>query len=81
VGRPLDQAEALAARSPYDYPAHMPSLDDFDRYVDEHGIPEEDYPAAFALWIAEVTGGPVPRFQKVEREQPADRVVIEGDDL
>jgi hypothetical protein len=21
--------------------------------VKEHGIPEEDYPAAFALWIAE----------------------------
>jgi hypothetical protein len=41
-------------------------LEDFDRYVEEHGIPEEDYPAAFALWIAEKTGGPVPRFQKVE---------------
>jgi hypothetical protein len=23
-------------------------LSDFDRYVKEHGIPEEDYPAAFA---------------------------------
>jgi hypothetical protein len=34
------------------------SLADFDRYVEKHGIPEEDYPAAFALWIAEVTGGP-----------------------
>jgi hypothetical protein len=40
------------------------SLEDFDRYVEEHGIPEEDYPAAFARWIAEVTGGPVPRFEK-----------------
>jgi hypothetical protein len=29
-------------------------------------IPEENYPAAFALWIAEVTGGPVPRFEKDE---------------
>jgi hypothetical protein len=56
-------------------------LADFDRYVEEHGIAEEDYPAAFALWIAEVTGGPVPRFEKVEREEPADGVVIEGDDL
>jgi hypothetical protein len=37
-------------------------------------------PAAFALWIAERTGGPVPRFEKVEREEPADGVVIEGDD-
>jgi hypothetical protein len=34
-------------------------LEDFDRYVDEHRIPEENYPAAFALWIAEITGGPV----------------------
>jgi hypothetical protein len=57
------------------------SLEDFDRYVEEHGIPEKHYPAAFALWIAEVTGGPVPRFEKVEREAPADGVVIEGDDL
>jgi hypothetical protein len=42
------------------------SLADFDRYVDEHGIPEEDWPAAFAQWIAEKTGGPVPRFDKVK---------------
>jgi hypothetical protein len=35
----------------------VPGLEDFDRYVDEHGIPREHYPAAFALWIAEVTGG------------------------
>jgi hypothetical protein len=41
-------------------------LADFDRYVAEHGIPADDYPAAFALWIAERTGGPVPRFEKVE---------------
>jgi hypothetical protein len=33
------------------------------------------------LWIAERTGGPVPRFEKVEREEPADGVVIEGDDI
>jgi hypothetical protein len=59
----------------------LPSLDDFDRYVAEHGIPSEDYPAAFALWIAERTGGPVPRFEKVEQKPPADEVVIEGDDL
>ena len=44
------------------------NVDDFDRYVEEHGIPKEEYPAAFALWIAEVTGGPVSRFEKVERE-------------
>jgi hypothetical protein len=33
------------------------------------------------LWIAEVSGEPVPRFEKVERVAPADGVVIEGDDL
>jgi hypothetical protein len=42
------------------------SLADFDRYVEDHGIPEEDYPAVFARWIAERTGGPVARFEKVE---------------
>jgi hypothetical protein len=57
------------------------SLANFDRYIEEHGIPEEHYPAAFAQWIAERTSGPVPRFEKVEREEPADGVVIKGDDL
>ena len=28
----------------------------FDRYIDERGIAEEHYPAAFALWIAEGYG-------------------------
>jgi hypothetical protein len=41
-------------------------LADFDRYVAEHCIPKEDYPAAFALWLAEITGGPVPGLEKVE---------------
>ena len=62
-------------------PCPHAGLDDFDRYVAEHGIPRDHYPAAFALWIAGVTAGPVPRFEKVEREEPADGVVIEGDDL
>jgi hypothetical protein len=56
-------------------------LADFDRYIAEHGIPQRHYPAAFALWIAEQTGGPVPRYEKVEREPTADGVVIEGDAL
>jgi hypothetical protein len=43
----------------------MPGLEHFDRYLAEHSIPEEDWPAAFALWIAEVTGGPVPRFERL----------------
>ena len=40
------------------YAAGVPGVEDFDRYVDERGIAEE-HPAAFALWLAEVTGGPV----------------------
>jgi hypothetical protein len=59
----------------------MPGLDEFDRYIAEHGYPREHYPTAFALWIAEVSCGPVPSFEKVEREPPVDGVVIEGDDL
>ena len=46
------------------YAAGVPGVEDFDRYVEEHGIPEQDYPEAFALWIAEVTGGPVPRSRR-----------------
>jgi hypothetical protein len=57
------------------------SLSDFGRYVEEHGIPEEHYPAAFALWISQHMSGRVPRFEKVEREPPTVGVVIEGDDL
>jgi hypothetical protein len=55
------------------------SFADFDRYVEEHGIPDDDYPAAFALWYAKTTGEPVLRFEEVERE-PAD-LVVEGDDV
>ena len=77
----LDGRNALGRADGDGYAAGMPGLDDFDRYVAEHGIPEENYPAAFALWLAETIGGPVPRFEKVEREAPADGVAIEGDDL
>jgi hypothetical protein len=56
------------------------NLAGFDRYVEEHGIPEEHCPAAVALRIAQHVNGRVPRFEKVERE-PADGVVIEGDDF
>ena len=33
---------------------------DLDRYVAERNIPEDEWPEAFARWIAEHTGGPVP---------------------
>jgi hypothetical protein len=42
-------------------------LEDFDRYVEENEISEEDYPAAFAQWIVERRAGPVPKFEEVER--------------
>ena len=42
------------------------SVADFDRYVAEHNIPEEEWPAAFARWIAERTGGPAARFEKIQ---------------
>ena len=38
------------------YAAGVPGVEDFDRDVDERGIAEEHYPAAFALWIAEGYG-------------------------
>jgi len=47
---------------------------DFDRYIAEHNIPEEEWPEALARWIAEQTGGPVPRFEKVE---PGDERILE----
>ena len=55
----------------------MVGFPDFDRYVEEHGIPEEHYPAAFALWYAEATGEPVPRFEKVE--SGADRFLPDAE--
>ena len=54
---------------------------DFDRYAVEHGIPEEQYPAACALWIAEMTGGPCRGSRRSSGRSPADGVVIEGGDL
>jgi hypothetical protein len=47
---------------------------DFDRYVAEHNIPEEELPEAFARWIADQTGGPPPRFERVE---PGDEQILE----
>ena len=48
----------------------MATWGDFDRYVAEHSIPPEDHPTPFALWYAEVTGEPVPSFEKVEAGRP-----------
>jgi hypothetical protein len=47
---------------------------DFDRYIAEHNMSEEELLEAFARWIAEQTGGPVPRFVKVE---PGDEQILE----
>jgi len=47
---------------------------DFDRHVTEHNIPEAEWRAAFARWIAEQTGGGPPRFEKVE---PGNERILE----
>lgn len=36
-------------------------LDEFDRYIEEHAISEEDYATAFAHWVIEHTNGRVAR--------------------
>jgi hypothetical protein len=55
------------------YAGGVPGLEDFDRYLDEHNIPEDEWPEAFARWIAERTDGPVPCFEKVE---PGDEQIL-----
>lgn len=57
-----------------EYDAARETPADFDRYVAEHDIPEEEWPEAFAHWRAEGTGDPVPRFEKVT---PGDEEILE----
>ena len=57
----------------------MSAWADLDHYVAEHGIPEEDYPAALALWVSHQANGVLPFFEKVKR--PTADFEIEGDDL
>jgi hypothetical protein len=55
------------------YAGGVPGLEDFDRYVAAHGIPAENHPAAFALWLAEITGGPMPRSRRSSgRSRPTE---------
>jgi hypothetical protein len=56
------------------------NLTDFDRYLEEHKIPEEHLGRVRALSLNTWTGG-FPRSRRSNRRAPADRVVIEGDDL
>jgi hypothetical protein len=49
--------------------------------VAEHGIPREHYPAAFALWIVERTGGRRRGSRRSSGRSRRDGVAIEGDDL
>jgi hypothetical protein len=58
----------------------MATWADFDDYLAEHGIPEEDVPGAFALWLGSQMDGRVPRFEKVERGAGLGPV-IDVDDL
>jgi hypothetical protein len=39
--------------------ADVASFEDFDRYVEERGIAEEDLPQAFAHWLANLAGHPM----------------------
>jgi hypothetical protein len=56
-------------------------LADFDPCIEEHGIPEETGRRHSRSGSPRSRAGLCPRFEKVEREEPADGVVIEGDDL
>ena len=37
----------------------MVSLDDFDRYCEEHDVQPGQYGAAFAQWLANLAGRPI----------------------
>jgi hypothetical protein len=52
----------------------VPGREDFDRYVDEHGIPRRTGRLRSRSGSPEPTGGPVPRFEKVE---PGDEQILE----
>ena len=43
-------------------------LADFDRYIEEHLITEEDIPTAFAQWIIAIMDGRVPGFEKTDEK-------------
>jgi hypothetical protein len=46
----------------------MVSFADFDRYCEENEVQPGEYGMAFAQWLAEVRGGPPPRFERVQRQ-------------
>jgi hypothetical protein len=48
-------------------------FDDFDRYCADDNVQADDCGEAFARWIAERTGSPAPRFEKVE---PGDEQIL-----
>lgn len=50
-------------------------FEDFHRYVADRSTSEEEWPEAFARWVAEQTGGPMPRFETVE---PGDEQILEA---
>lgn len=51
----------------------MPEFEDFERYVAERGISDEERPEAFAGWLAEQIGGPPVGYENV---QPGDEQVL-----
>jgi hypothetical protein len=56
-------------------------LTDFDGYVADHGIPREHYQGRVHTLDRPGHRRAGAAVEKVEREPPADGVVIEGDDL
>ena len=51
----------------------MPGFEDFERWVVENEIPEEEWPEAIARWLGEQTGDSPVRFEKVE---PGDEQIL-----
>ena len=54
------------------------SMEEFDRWAAERGIPPDDLPDAFAQWLANQTGAPV--VGRSEGEDPTVVAVPEPDE-
>ena len=57
----------------------MVSFADFDRYVEEHGIPEQEFRPRSRFGTRKPQAGRFPRLEEVESME--EHPLIEGDDL